>query len=255
MREMLRPVVGLMTAVAAQAVLSSQTPPRQPTSDMPAMIPSVASLSELRPRTSDERAAAEMFNVGDGGLGPLIPGTVRQVIEEHGPSSAAVWEVLFPPPDTSGLSLADAQAARDRYAREKEERRTDWEESEFRDRVCRSAAVVVGRPIAHNILLTTRDDFLFTHYVATVERWIRPYSEQRSAVDIAVAGGTVLVGDRSVSASVMDLKMPVLTERAVFYLAAIKDSTWYASGTPEPLNEPGQSELIDRLSAAAATCR
>ena len=125
----------------------------------------------------------------------------------------------------------------------------------FRDEVCRRTAIVVARPISQNVLLTANDDFLFTHYVMIVDRWIRPPADTRTSIDVAVSGGSAIVAGQSVRATAADLRMPALNERAVFYLAAIKDSAWYATGTPVRLDDPRQPDLVERLSAAAATCR
>src|SRR6187401_3486539 len=108
---MVKATAVLVTAVAVQAVVFSQAPARETMTNAAEAIPRVASLSELRARTPDERAAADFFNVGGG---PLIPGTERQVISGPVLTSNAVWEeLLFPPLDVSSLSPADAEAARD----------------------------------------------------------------------------------------------------------------------------------------------
>jgi hypothetical protein len=164
-------------------------------------------------------------------------------------------DVVLPPPDVSALSPADAEAVLTRFRREREVRRGEMAAEFFRDEVCRRTAIVVARPISQNVLLTANDDFLFTHYVMLVERWIRPPSDTRTSIDVAVASGSAVVAGQSVSATAAGLTMPVLNERGVFYLAAIKDSAWYATGTPARLDDPREPDLLERLSAAAATCR
>jgi hypothetical protein len=126
----------------------------------------VASLSELRATSADDRVLASYFDYHHGKR--LLGGELFAVYSVPGacaPPPPGIEIVQVPESDTLGAI------------------------------VCARDAIVMGQVVGSRALLTRSESFLFTKYRVAVTEWIRP-RRGPGTVDVAMIGGAVEVGGK-----------------------------------------------------------
>jgi hypothetical protein len=91
---------------------------------------------------------------------------------------------------------------------------------------CKSDAVIVGRATTHTVMLNNRETFLISTFKIDVWEWIRPHSV-RSIANVAVLGGKVRIGTRTLSAR-YGTWPPDLSMLAILFLVRIPETTTFA---------------------------
>ena len=122
----------------------------------------VATLDDLRPKTSHQIVRAEMFKLDD---------ATRQLLK--------------------GRLLIDRQTA---LIRETLEGETGSPQQILEAAVCRSPAVVVGQATSSQTFFTADEMGLFTDFSMSVDRWVRPAPGDREILVSMIGGRAVVAG-------------------------------------------------------------
>lgn len=153
----MRLIAPLMIAAAMSGVLSAQARRVTPPQE-------VATLDELRAKTPDQIARSMMWtDIG----APLI-------------ESQRIFVSSFPVLDDPHPLLPPPLDEMFRWGRD----------------ICRSAAVVIGRPVFARTLLTRQETLLFTDFQIAIDRWIRP-AVGDNQIMVSMGGGRARVAGKT----------------------------------------------------------
>jgi len=170
----------------------------------PDAVQRVTHVSELRARTSAERARAEFFDMLFSPFSVLEHEHVG-IFPERG-LTITLPPQPPPPPGEPAPPPSPPETDADRISA----------------LACRSEIIIVGHPESQRALLNKSETFLFTDFEVAVERWIRPAGTVARTVSVSLAGGQVEVAGRLLTATYDPL--PKLRQPYVFSLRKLPDS-------------------------------